>query len=91
MDVCMDYEHTKMRELNIVKEGAEAKQAYLVDGAKHVGDGVSWHWLQTFHFLIRRSTALIVILLVKYYLLMKLDVILSIYFCCAVTLLLCLL
>ncbi|XP_076825555.1 uncharacterized protein LOC143471091 isoform X2 [Clavelina lepadiformis] len=39
MDVCMDYEHTKMRELNIVKEGAEAKQAYLVDGAQHVGDG----------------------------------------------------
>ena len=39
-DVCMDYEHSKLREENILKEGAAIKQRYLELGGEHIGDGV---------------------------------------------------
>ncbi|XP_078492997.1 uncharacterized protein LOC100181130 isoform X1 [Ciona intestinalis] len=38
-DTCMDYEHTKMREHNIIHEGSVARQAYVERGASHAHEG----------------------------------------------------
>ena len=38
----MDYEHSKFRELNLIKEGSVAKRRYLELGAGYVGEGVSF-------------------------------------------------
>ena len=40
-DVCMDYAHSKVRELNLIKEGSIAKQRYLELGAAHAEGEVS--------------------------------------------------
>jgi len=36
----MDYEHTKLRELNKLMEGAAAKAEYILKGASHASEGV---------------------------------------------------
>uniref|UniRef100_H2Z0K0 Glucosidase II beta subunit N-terminal domain-containing protein n=1 Tax=Ciona savignyi TaxID=51511 RepID=H2Z0K0_CIOSA len=38
-DTCMDYEHTKMRELNIIKEGSVVRQSYVEKGASYAHEG----------------------------------------------------
>uniref|UniRef100_H2Z0K1 MRH domain-containing protein n=1 Tax=Ciona savignyi TaxID=51511 RepID=H2Z0K1_CIOSA len=35
----MDYEHTKMRELNIIKEGSVVRQSYVEKGASYAHEG----------------------------------------------------
>lgn len=40
-DVCSDYEHTKMRETNLIREGATAKEWYIEEGKSQAGNKVN--------------------------------------------------